>query len=485
MEGRKPGVRSSLVLSFAQSATSFALTLPTIIIVSHLLTPTEVGIYSLGVTVVNLIHMLRDFGVSEYLIQELNLTDATARTAFTITLGIAWLLAILLFVISAWIGGFYRDAGVTEVLRILCINFLLLPFGTTVTMLLRRDMQFGTLYKIGTTQQLAQSVVTILLTFMGLGYVGLAWGSVAGISASVLGCLTWGRRHRIKGLGLTDYRRVVRFGVTRTLGDIVVRLGQGAPDFVIGRVLSLGDVGLYSRGHGLVNMYQQNVINSIGAVAFPVFAQQHRDYNNAYRMFLKSLAYVTGISWPFFTVAALMASPIIRIMFGTQWAGAVPILQLLSIAAIAHTLTYQCDAYFTGVGRVGIATRTEATVQTFGVLLLVATAFVNLEAVAASRIVVYLLAIVVYYHFLLNTAQIGVSDIVRTVVPSLYVTGTSAIVPAISYALLVRPGSHEWLAIVVSALGGLAGWCAGIYIFRHPLYDEVGLLISRFRRKLT
>jgi len=481
MVTKKTSVRRALILSFGQRITSLVITLPTIIIVSHLLTPAEVGVYSVAVAFVNLVQMLRDFGVSEYLIQERHLNDALARTAFTITLSIAWILAALLFISSPWFGEFYHNPGLKVVLRILSINFVLLPFGSTTNMLLRRDMQFGILYKIGTGQQIIQSSTTILLSFLGFGYIGLAWGSVAGMTALVLGCLTWGRKYRVRGIGLLHYRRVLRFGITRTLGDIVIRLGQSAPDFVIGRVLGFADAGLYSRGYGLINTFRENVIGAISAVAFPTFAQYHRDTNNAHKIFLKSVTYLTGISWPFFIFSALMALPIIHFMFGTKWLEAVPILQLLSITALIGTLVYQCNDYFTAIGHVGFATRAETMVQVSRIILLAVTIFISLNAVAASQIFVYALAGVIYYRLLLKHTRLTIKDIVVALRSSAIVAICSAIVPCISYFIFILFSQHIGISILISSAGALIGWFIGIYITRHPLFDEVVNITTKIR----
>src|SRR5699024_6666453 len=68
-DSSKPNLRRSLVLSFAQKYTGFLITLPTIMILSRLLTPAQIGVFSIAMAVTGLIHMLRDFGVSEFIVQ--------------------------------------------------------------------------------------------------------------------------------------------------------------------------------------------------------------------------------------------------------------------------------------------------------------------------------------------------------------------------------------------------------------------------------
>jgi O-antigen/teichoic acid export membrane protein len=84
-----PNIRRSLFLSFAQNYTGMLITIPSIMILARFLTPAETGIFSVAMAVTNLTHVLRDFGVGGYLIQEREITREKIRAAFTIALSTA------------------------------------------------------------------------------------------------------------------------------------------------------------------------------------------------------------------------------------------------------------------------------------------------------------------------------------------------------------------------------------------------------------
>lgn len=479
-----PSVRRSLVLSFARQYTTLLFAVPTVMILSRLLTPTQVGVYSVAAATTTMIHMLRDFGVSEYLVQEKDLNDAVARSAFTINLIIAWALAVILFVSSPWIAAFYREPGLSLVLWVLSINFILLPFGSTVTALLTRSMQFGILYRINLGQQFVQSSITVALAALGFGYMSPAWGSVAGMGATVVGCFVWGRAYRVRGLGLTRWRSVARFGLQQTFGDIMNKLGFYAPDFVIGRVLGFADVGLYSRGYGLINLFQARVMGAISAVAFPAFARNHHSERGVRGLYLQSLTYVTGIALPFMTFAALMAFPIIRIMFGPQWDAAVPLLRLLAVAAFVYMLVPQFGQLFTGIGKVGVVTATTTVTQIFRIGILIPAAFYSLEAAAASQVLVSAAAVLFKYGFARKYTAITGHDLLKALLPSLGLTAAAALVPAVVYGLMPISGPADlWLSLIVAGTGGGSGWLLGAWLLKHPLWLEMINALNRVHRR--
>lgn len=480
---RPPSVRRSLVLSFARQYTNLLFSIPTVMILSRLLTPAQIGVYSVAVATVALVHMLRDFGVSEYLVQERDVNDAVARSAFTINLCIAWTLAVILFASSPWIGAFYDEPGLSLVLQVLSINFILLPFGSTVNALLTRSMQFSILYRINLGQQIAQSGTTVALAFLGYGYMSPAWGSVSGMGATVLGCLVWGHAYRIRGLGLTHWRSVSRFGLQKTFGDIMNRSGFYAPDFIIGRILGFADVGLYSRGYGLINIFQQNVIGAIGAVAFPAFARSHRSTNDVHRLYLKSLTFITGVALPFAAFSALMAYPIMRAMFGPQWDAAVPILRLLAISAFIGMLAPQFGQFFTAVGRVGVVTSTTTIIQVFRIAILIPAAFHSLDAVAASQIAVSVVAVSLKYGLLRRYTTISLRGLLHALMPSLGVTSITMLAPVLVYGLMPPSDDNLWWPLALGGVGAAVAWLMGVWMLRHPLWFEVTNIADRIHRR--
>lgn len=478
----KNSVRKALSLSFVQTFVSLVFTFGGVIIVSHLLTPTEIGIYSVAAGLVALVQMLRDFGVSEFLIQEEELDEQKIRTVFTINLVIAWSLGIALFAFSGVAGRFYGNPGVSDVLQVVSIVFMLLPFGAISQTLMKRELEFGKLLNIRLGENIARSCATVGLAYAGFSYMSMAWSSVVGILVMVVGCAVWGRQYRVRGLSLSHWKRVLGFGSNRTIADIARQVGDQSANLVIGRMLGLAATGLYSRGYGIVNMYSSSVVGAINGVAFPAFAREHRETGTAPQLFLRSLVYLTGVSWPFFAAGVVLAFPIIRVLFGSQWDAAVPLMQWLCAAAIVGTLTYQCNQFLIALGHVGAVTRIEVQYQSMRVGMTIAAAFYSVTAVAAVQVLVYIVATVLYYRRLHSYEPLSVDKCARALIPSMAVTITTCIAPAV---VAFWPGlvqQHMIPALCGAVAAGCAGWLVGARIVRHPLLDEFRRAASRFPR---
>jgi O-antigen/teichoic acid export membrane protein len=477
-------IRKSLAFSFAQKYTTLILSLASVVILSRLLTPKEIGVFSVAVGLTTFASLLRTFGISDYLVQAEQLTERAINTSFTINLIFAWALAVVVFVASWPVATFFGDPGVGRVLRVLSASFLLVPFGVTAMALLKRDMAFSALYKINISSIVAGGFAKIGLAFAGFSYMSMAWAALGSMAVMVIGCAVWGGHYRVRGLSLSSWRDILPFGAKMTLSDLASQLGNQSANLVVGKMLGLSAAGIYSRGYGPVNMFEDKVVGAISAVSYPAFAAEHRESGTAPQLYLRSLVYLTGISWPFFVFAALMALPMIRIMFGNQWDAAVPLMRWLCCAALVGTLTYQCNQLFVAVGRVGAASVVEVQYQLVRVGVVIAAAFVSLEAVAASQIFVYVIATVLYYRRVSDFDALRVGKCARDLIPSVVVTVASGIAPAIVYAWPGFLPAHLVSGLFLAGVGAGLGWIAGAALVSHPLLGEVRRVLDRGRAYL-
>ena len=183
----KNSTRRALAMSFVQRMVTLVFSFGSTIILSRLLTPSEIGIFSVAAGLLALVNMLRDFGVSEFLVQERHLDRTLVHTVFTMNLLIAWSLGGILFGGSNFIADFYGDPGVGQVLRVMSLMFFLLPFGTTTQAQLSRELEFGKLAKIHTVGSITRGCTKVALAYAGYIYMSLAWGAVAGMVLTIAG----------------------------------------------------------------------------------------------------------------------------------------------------------------------------------------------------------------------------------------------------------------------------------------------------------
>ncbi len=182
-------LRRAITFAFSDRLASGAVQFGMVVVLARLLTPHETGIYSVAAAAISLAHVLREFGIGRYIIQETDLTDTRLSTAALVGFAISLTIAAAIFFARGVFADYYRDPALAGILGILALNFLIIPFSAPTLALLSRDLRFDTLFRISLASSIVLAAVAITLAFAGYSYWALAWASVAGNVTTFLLCL--------------------------------------------------------------------------------------------------------------------------------------------------------------------------------------------------------------------------------------------------------------------------------------------------------
>jgi O-antigen/teichoic acid export membrane protein len=477
-------VRRSFLISLAESYTGLVISFLSTLFLARLLSPTEIGTFSVGVVLVGIAHIVRDFGVGRYIIQEPELTVDRLRAAFLVTLVLAWGLAALLAVASVPASEFYNTPGVRSVMLVLACNFLLLPFGSITMACLRREMNFAAAFRIKTSSSLVHAFTGVGLAFLGFSYMSLAWAAMAGVITTVIGCAYYRPKDLPWLPGTKELRRVLSFGSYASGASIVAEIGTSAPDLLIGKILNIGSVAIFGRATGLIELFNRMVANSIWSVAMPHFASQLRSGKDLHRGYLRVVHYITGIAWPFYGFMALLAYPIVHLLFGSQWDASVPLLRVLCLAAMLTNFNMVSGEFILACGEAKALAKISTTAVLLKVAAIAVASSFGLLAIAIAVTMASMVSAILPLTTLRRLAGIKVGDLLVATRGSLGVALLSLTGPAVLLAVFGLEPRNLWLAMISSAIIAALGWFAGLFLFRHQLAGEVVTILGKAKSLL-
>lgn len=478
-------VRKSIVLSFGQNYIKFVLQFVATVIIARLLTPAEIGIFSVAMVLLGFAHTLRDFGAASYIIQEKALTPDKIRAAFSMTLITAWLMAVVIWLGGDYAAEFYREPGVRSVMLIVSLNFILIPFGTIPIAYMQRNMDFEHIALINVISNVISTALTLWLAYVGFSYLALAWGSVAGIVCNIILVQVWRPKDLPLWPGFLEIRKVFSFGSLSSLIMILNDLRQGIPELILGRVSGMAVVGYYGRAMGLLSMFDRFIMSALWGVVLPHFAEQVRKNGAIKESFLNSMTLMTVLAWPFFLSLSLLAEPVVMILYGEQWAPSIPLLQIICLSAVITAPFLLLGSMMTAVGQMKQNLYLLAIHVPVKFVLIYLAAPYGLTAIGAVFIVSSLIDNMVSVSQCRAVLQVGVRDIWQAARKSAEVTALAVVVPALIF--LASGGllaGHLWLQLLLGMASCVAGWLSGIFLFKHPMHKEVGNALSAVRRRL-
>lgn len=446
-------------------------------VIARLLTPAEMGVFAIAAVFAALASTFRDFGVAEYLIQERDLTHDKIRSAFTANIVVSWAMGLLLFFASPAVADFYRHPGVGDVMRIQAINFLLIPFGAVTMAYFRRQLDFRPIFFAGLLGNLTNLTVATLCALAGLGYMSLAWSSLAGTAVTVLSSLFFRPADFPRWPGLAEIRSVVRFGKYASGIYVFGQAGKSAPEVIIGRALDLPSVAFFSRANGLIEMFNRTVLRAIMPVCMPYFAKNNREQGNIGEGYLRVVGYLTAVGWSFFIFLGIVAYGAVRVVYGTQWTSSVPLAQILCAVALFEIVHALAAEAIIAVGRVDRSNRLQFVTQGARIVGLLAVIPFGLKGGCWGLLAAAVFGVAVAQRMLYQTIGLRVRELVGACLPSAYVAITATLPVALWAALEgVSEDNFPWFlfggGILTAAL-----WLLAVRRFLPSLWAEIAAVV--------
>lgn len=480
--------RHSLLFSFAEKYTVLLLGMVATMVLSRLLTPAEVGVYSLGAVLVALAQVVRDFGVGQYLIQEKQLDMAKLRAALATSLLVAWLLALLVLAASGPLADFYQEPRLRPVLQLLSINFVLIPFSALTMPILRRQLRFRAIYAINAANSVTNLLVAVGLALLGYSYMSLVWAALAGSLASLLASLLLRPRELPWLPARQGMRTVAAFGAYSTGGGLIDEASVAAPDLIIGKLINIESLALFGKAQSVLNMFNQLITSAISPVVFPLFAANERasGQGGAGPAYLRTVSYMTALSWPFFFFLACMALPLVKLLYGQQWIACVPLIRIMCLSSAVYSMFSMARYLLVATGRMRVQVGIDAWSGVLKVALVLAAAPFGLVAVAWAVVLALLLRSALSYRSLRAACNLDWRLLLRTVSKSLLLCGCTAPAPLLASLWLPNdlPHAMPLLALLATGLASLLCWIAGIFLLKHELAAEFLLLQRKLAGKL-
>ena len=470
-------IRQSLVLTFLSTNSTTAVMFLVTIVLARMLDPAEVGIFSITSVMVAVAHLFRDFGVASYLQHEKELTRDSVASAFGVLLVSSWTLGLVVFLCSWPAAEFYREPGVRDVMQVLALGFLFIPFGAVTHSLLTREYRAKEQAVVRLVGTLVYAASAITLASLGFSYMAMAWANLINIIVTALAYLPFRPAlapwwPRFKG-----WRKVCHFGAGATLGNSLAALDNAVPDLVLGRLSGAHDVGLMSRAVATTNILNQVIGPTISYAVLPFLSRAHHQGQALAEHMGRSVAYLTGLMWPAFLATALFAEPIIRALYGPNWVAAAPAVQGVCLwFALGTPFAFLGTAYM-AIGRPYLTTAP-------------ALSSLALKGLAIAVLYDGTLASFVWAMVLSGAAMVPVNGWMQRRYLGL---GWCALLAALGQSLRVlavcglavlalrglAQGWPAWAHVLLLAGGLPVVWTLAVWGLRHPLRRELEVGVKR------
>ncbi|MGK2912287.1 MAG: oligosaccharide flippase family protein [Sphingobium sp.] len=478
-------VRRALVWSYLGQAAVLVLNFGSSVIVSRLLDPSQLGVFLMGSTVAGVLSVLLSFTIGTYLIKENIVDQDMIRTVFTVNV----LFSLVIFTILNLIGLVVVFAsGRADIATVLSISSLVCLSGVfefVPAALLAREMRFGEVSVVTVARAAVAAVVVVVLAHAGFGAPSLAFGPLAGsiVSVAIYSVLRGGRlfyRPRMQG-----FWPVVRFGAQMLSINGVAEIANRLSLLILGGMLGLSALGLYGRAANVSSMIFFNIYGQATKVVFVRLSNEMRAVGSMHATFINAIKLITAVMWPLVMGTAILAGPIVRLVYGDPWLGSAIPLSLLMIAQfviIGFGLNWEV---FVLKGESARQVRFEFLRAVFGTVAFTIGCLFSVVFATLGRVVEACFGYILYRRHMDRLAGTVPGELERVYGESLILT-ISAVAPALILMMMTGWSAYTSPGLIGCAVGlGVAIWVLALALLKHPVWAEMTIVYRAARQALV
>ena len=317
---------------------SIALNFLSNLVLARLLMPEDYGAIGMLYIFIALSNEFVQAGFGSALLQKKSPTEQDYTSVFWWNLVASLFFYCILFVCAPSIARFYAMPILARILRWQAVSTVILAFSLVPSLWLQKQFRFKELSMRQLTATAVGTIVGIALALARFGVWSLVASNLVGSLAGVLLLWRMSKWRPTLSVSFASLRELFRFGGLMALSSLLGTLYSNLQGLIMGRRYSASDLGYYTQAQKLENVPVQTLANVISQVTFPLFSEIQDERERLLLTVRKNVRMVCYLVFPAMALLAVIARPLILLLYGAKWEPAVPFFQLLCLWGMVNPL---------------------------------------------------------------------------------------------------------------------------------------------------
>ena len=478
---RSTAVRG-VTLLFAAGFVARVAAIATLYVTGVLLTKEDFALYAIAVAWGEMFSFLQNGGLHRLLLQRARSFDQLHAPVLGLALAINSVWFLILVALSPLIGAGYSAPGVTVLIVVIALS---IPLGTMAFQLrayLQINMRYAEISALDVYSALIRNGGVIFLAFAGFGPLSFVLPVIAVVVfETVFLC-----RRRPASLRPSWPRRTLLRAIAAPClwimaGMLAMSFTVNGDYLVIGAMEDKVIVGTYFFGFRLTVAVLVIFTRSLRSVFVPSFVALGHDPPRQEAAFLRSLDSAAFLLFFILFAIAVIAEPVVNLIWSGKWDAAVPIVEIVAVASLARVVSPIARSLLEARG----AWRTVALMTWIEGLGLMASAAIGaflggLVEIALSVGAYMTLAGILYILVVFRRTSLSLAALGKSVFVPYAISGAALASGWMLGAYQPIPGAIG--EIVVRAFGFTAAFAILLALFRR---DLIQLAFSFVRGRLS
>lgn len=301
-------------------------------VLARILTPAEFGVVAVVTVFVVFFNMLTNMGIGPAIIQSKDLSKSEIGSLFYISILVSGVLGIIFMLLGPIISVFYNNTNYTTV----CILLGIAVFFTGITIipqsLILKKQRFRLVNGVLVISSVIYGGASIAFALLGFSFYSIVLGNLLKSLAQLIIFLFYARIKIIFRWNKRAVQKIIGFSKNQFLFSFINYFSRNLDNLLIGRFISSGELGYYSKAYN-VSLYPNQILgNVLNSAIQPVFSKFEDNLNIIQDAYLRISKIMAIIGIPISVFIFLNSYDIILFLYGSQWHHSVETLSILAIS---------------------------------------------------------------------------------------------------------------------------------------------------------
>lgn len=395
MATERKGVLSNFLWRFAERCGAQLVTFIVSIVLARLLTPDDYGTIALVTVFTTIMQVFVDSGLGTALIQKKDADDLDFSSVFYFNFAVCIVLYLMMFFSAPLIASFYSLPELTPVVRVISLTIVISGVKGVQQSYVSRNMLFKRFFYATLGGTIFSAFLGIAMAYLGFGVWAIVAQQLSNTAIDTLilwitvkwrpkWIFSW---ERLKGL--------LGFGWKMLCSALLDTIYNNIRSLLIGKVYSSADLAYYNEGKKFPNLIVTNINSSINSVLLPAMSREQDDKDRVKNMTRRSIMVSCYIMAPLMIGLACCASNIVVVVLTEKWLPCVFYLQIFCITYMFYPIHTANLNAIKAMGRSDLFLKLEIWKKVIGLILLLATLFISVKAMAYSLLISTLTSMII------------------------------------------------------------------------------------------
>lgn len=322
-------------------------------VLARFLDKSDFGLMAIVMFILGFMQLFMDMGLSTAILHKQEISKEQYGSLYSINFLFSLLMFAVVLALAKPMAYIYSEPELASLLSVMSVSLILAAIGTQYRTIEQKNLNFKLIAIVIVCASILSLTTAIILAVNGYGVWSLVYSSL--IQHIITNCAFFvigiKKSKLLIRLNLPEIKPFLKIGLYHVGGQIVNYFNRDLDILLVGKFFGTETLGGYSLAKELVFRPFKMVNPLLHRIAAPILAKFQKNRDQLRINYLKALNGFLSVVIPGYLILMILASPVVRLMYGSEFQDIVPLVQILCIYMMFRAIGNPLGSLIVATGR--------------------------------------------------------------------------------------------------------------------------------------